>query len=248
MLQKIIGQLGLPKLVSSLIGVGSVRYSFSPRESQEMIFKSSIFMHACKTPLTAIRYCAEELSSSQQCLAHQELIESLKSSSNKLQELFSELGCNSLSGSRKFNLKQAVIEVSAMLRARFPSAIIDSTVDSEIEIIGNKLYLEEALVCVATNALEAYRPEVKPHLYLMVRKRMKSVQINIVDLGFGMSKLAKRIALMKGVSYKQDGSGVGLGFARYTIEKLFHGKMHILSNSGIGTLVAWQIPLPENGS
>lgn len=246
MLLKIVSHLGLPKLISSWLGVSSVSYSRPSYSPEQMILKSHVFLHACRTPLTVIRCCVDELTSNEHFSENEQLISSLESSVDKLQELFSEVSSSSPNKTikiTKFNLSEVVANISMMLRPRFPSAIIYNEIDSNIEITGNRLYLEEALRCVAINALEAYRPGTKQHLYLIARKRRKNIQIDIIDLGFGMNKRAKKIALVGGFSYKSHGSGVGLGFATYTIEKLFHGKMHVFTEFGIGTRVTWQIPL-----
>lgn len=246
MLLKIVGHLGLPKLISSWLGVSSISYSRHPYSPEQMILKSHVFLHACKTPLTVIRCCVDELTSSEHFSKNKQLIRSLESSVEKLQELFLEVSsssCNKAIKAAKFSLSEVVANISTMLKSRFPSAIIYYEIDSNIEITGNRLYLEEALRCVATNALEAYRPGAKQHLCLIARKRRENIQIDIIDLGFGMSKAAKKIALVGGFSYKSNGTGVGLGFATYTIEKLFHGKMHVFTRCGVGTRITWQIPL-----
>jgi signal transduction histidine kinase len=188
--------------------------------------------------------CVDVLDKNQNKPVEPEVISGLKASTEELRHLVFEAGNKSSNESDLFSLNCVANSVITMIKWRFPKSSIQCEIEPGIMIKGNRLYFEEALRCVATNAIEAYSSKNSPrHLSLLARKRRNQIQIDVVDLGSGISDSARRFALLGGVSYKNRGSGIGLGFCKYTIEKVFHGKMTISSQGGIGTRVTWHLPL-----
>jgi K+-sensing histidine kinase KdpD len=108
---------------------------------------------------------------------------------------------------------------------------------------GNKLLFQEILVCLINNAYESYNQKIKHKMvFLSVLEKRNNCLISIVDAGKGMNWWEKNLASMPFHSQKNKHSGLGLYFAKYTIEKNFNGKISIKSRKNKGTTISLSIP------
>lgn len=244
MLTKIKKSLKISSLMALMLRVKSFKFELMPRPIEQQLLRSQVFLHACKSPITAIKCGVGELRAAKKLGKNaKEILDSLEHSIGELQMLLSAVSneVNNDSDST-FSLKNVSASVKSMLEWKFPEAKIQVAVDESIYLKGSRLYFEEALRCIASNALESYRTNVEQIICILARKRKRFVQVEIIDLGRGMNLAAKKLAIIGGVSYKEEGSGIGLQFAAITVQKLFGGKIFISSRWGIGTRVTWLIP------
>lgn len=110
-------------------------------------------------------------------------------------------------------------------------------------INGNKLLFQETLVCLLNNAFESYQQNTKNKLvFLSAIEKDNNCLISVVDGGKGMNWLEKNLASLPFNSNKNKHSGLGLFFAKQTIEKDFHGKLSIKSKKNKGTTIEVTLP------
>lgn len=234
----------LPRKVYSLLGISLFRFKPVTLQPDQLLLRSQVFLHACQTPVTALKCSAavlrQQLEDNQQL---QEPLRSLEQSIADLERLITAVSFQGVGKHAYFLLRPTVANVVGLLRWKYPLAEIYMHIPDDIRLSGNRVYFEEALRCVVSNGLEAYQRTNTQTMYIFARKRRAAIQLDIIDSGLGMNSAAKRLALLNGVSYKAEGSGIGLQFARLTVEKLFEGKMVLASQLGVGTRVTWIIPM-----
>lgn len=110
-------------------------------------------------------------------------------------------------------------------------------------LVGNKLLFQEILVCLLNNAFESYQKNTTNKLvFLSAIEENEKCLISIVDGGRGMNWWEKNLASLPFNSTKQKHSGLGLFFAKQTIEKDFKGKIIIKSQKNKGTTVEVTLP------
>lgn len=112
----------------------------------------------------------------------------------------------------------------------------------KITLVGQKFLLEEALFCLLNNALTAQVSE-SAQVYLFVQQKNKTVLISIRDFGEGISWWQKKLVILPHISFKKQGTGLGLPFAKFVIEKVWRGKLSITSQHNLGTEIICQLPL-----
>lgn len=116
--------------------------------------------------------------------------------------------------------------------------------DKKEKIFGSSLLFEEVLKCLVSNALEAYPKTAKNKFVLLkLSATNQELCVKVADFGQGMNFFEQRIALLKGVTFKRSGSGLGLFLVRSVVEKVFRGKVTLLSYPGLGTAVFCYFPL-----
>lgn len=234
----------IPQLACTYFGIERFRFTPVSIKPEQLLLNSQVFLHACKTPVTVLK-CGLELLREQVVSASPESTEvfsSLESCVCELEQLLHAVHAEVVSTQSTFSLRSALANVTGLLRLRFRHAHIFVEVPKDVQLTGNRLYFEEALRCVVSNGLEAYKRSSSSCVHILARNRAEALQIDIIDSGFGMGAATKLLALVSGISYKDSGSGIGLQFARLTVEKMFGGKMIITSQLGVGTRVTWILP------
>lgn len=203
-----------------------------------------VFTHACKTPLT-IALCNLELASSSEKLPveYLEHIDQVKKAVERLGALLVAVNQQHEDDS-SFPVATAVREVVTLLQTKTKTVSVEQVGVSSTCIAGNKLYFQEALSCLVTNAFEAYPEQQNQHVTISLRIVNNLLYIHIIDYAKGMSAVAKFFASIQGVTFKKEGKGIGLNFAKQTIEQL-KGKMRITSEPDCGTRVVIALPVLE---
>ena len=131
----------------------------------------------------------------------------------------------------------ARFDLAALMREvkqRFsPGQRIELVCDADCEVQGDREALEQALVHLVQNALDA-SPEGAP-VCLSARREKSRAVIDIVDVGEGMDAVFVRDKLFAPfVSSKPDGFGIGALEARELVRAM-GGQLHVQSRVGLGT-------------
>lgn len=220
-------------------------------KTPEFIFsQNNVLKHACSTPLTILMSNLEaDLSSlnekSVSSVRENRTKISLEAVSKLTKIIHSTNQCNDFN--EKFIVSKAINEVFCLMRGKINNKYFEPKllINSELSLIGNKLYFQEALTCILNNSIEAYKDVEQKPVSFVVRKIHNHLRIDEIDYGTGMSLFFQKIVLLKGITTKKNGMGLGLNFAKKTIENIFSGKMMIRSNVGLGTHITWIIPLKK---
>lgn len=204
-----------------------------------------VFRHACMTPLTILNCSLESLEKVQSAKEKNETISIAKEAVFHLTKLVSAV-TKVKEPDQKFNVHDAINEAVFLFKSKTGCTIFYSNfLPKKLKLFGNKLYFQEIIICLLNNAFEAYQDKKLVHISLSVRIIKGQVFLGVVDFAKGMTQLGQKLALVKGVSYKENGLGLGLAFVKKTIEDEFKGVLKIISGYGVGTHVQVAIPIPE---
>ncbi len=136
-----------------------------------------------------------------------------------------------------------VIRSLALLRSEMEDCGIKLTTilpDYELMVSADRLKLQEAVVNLLKNAMEAM-PE-GGLLTVSVARCNGNVEIKIVDTGLGMARAHLRRADQPFFTTKSQSMGLGLSLAKRTIEK-HGGALSLTRNKVGGTAVTIMLPL-----
>ncbi|MGD9129772.1 MAG: HAMP domain-containing sensor histidine kinase [Candidatus Woesebacteria bacterium] len=204
---------------------------------------SKILKHACSTPLTNILINLELahacLTNSKVKLNYKYYLEQASLAAQYLKSVLDTVD-NQPGKIENFLLKQAIQEVVALSQRKRERIYLISylKLKNKVMIKGNKFYFQEALICLLNNAFEAYQKNARNKAVILSAKQdQKKVEINITDGGQGINWLKQKLIPFFSLSDKKNHRGIGLDFAKQTIETHFHGKLKIFSKKGKGTRV-----------
>jgi signal transduction histidine kinase len=94
------------------------------------------------------------------------------------------------------------------------------------------------------NSVEAMREKTEKRIKIVIAPNPKSVEVLISDNGHGIPSEQQRDIFEEGVSYKEEGTGLGLSHAKRTIES-WGGFLELRSSSGAGTCFKITIPYAQ---
>lgn len=208
-----------------------------------------VLHHAMASPLNAILLESE-------LALEQKLPKELKS---KFKHIYSaaDMLKSSIETLLKFEVEKA--QFSPTVSARKITAFFENkakgiqlTLHINVEkknIYGSSLLFEEVLKCLVKNALEAY-PKTSKNKFVLLKLSIvnRYLCVKVADFGQGMNFFERKIALLKGVTFKSSGSGLGLFLVRSVVRKFFKGKVSLLSYPGLGTAVYCYFPLEVSAS
>lgn len=172
-----------------------------------------------------------------------DMLVTLRNSADKLSALLARLGRY---GSGQV-AELAPIDLVALARGiadRFAGVHpIALTRDAPVQVMGDREALEQALIHLVQNAIDASAPG-QP-VFLDVTASGLSGTIEVVDAGKGMSPEYVRTGLFKPfVSSKPGGFGIGAFEARELVRAM-GGRISVESREGLGTRFAVVLPLAE---
>ena len=114
---------------------------------------------------------------------------------------------------------------------------------SGCEVLGDREGLEQALVHLIQNAVDASPPDAP--VCLSVQSTSSRAQVDIADVGEGMDAAFVRDKLFAPfVSSKADGFGIGALEARELVGAM-GGRLHVQSRVGLGTRFSIELPRAE---
>ena len=134
------------------------------------------------------------------------------------------------------DLRTQQVSVSIDLRDRLPP------------LLGNRAQLEEVLVNLITNAIEAMDALTDRARLLQIRsdiiQERSAVVVTIEDSGTGIDDKNKARIFEPFFTTKSEGMGIGLGICRAIIES-HNGNLHASANDPYGTI--FSVVLPTGG-
>jgi len=172
-----------------------------------------------------------------------DMLVTLRASSEKLNALLARLGRYGAGGANDvapLDLTALVHSLESQFAATHPIAV---TSDEEVQVLANGEGLEQALIHLIQNAVDASEADDK--IFLNVSTDGLQGHLDIIDSGRGMSPEFIRSGLFKPfISSKQDGFGIGAFEAREMI-KAMGGRLLVESREGVGTRFSIVLPTPE---
>jgi putative PEP-CTERM system histidine kinase len=172
-----------------------------------------------------------------------DMLVTLRNSADKLSALLARLGRY---GSGQVS-ELGPIELVALARGvadRFAAVHpVSLTRDAPVTVMGNREALEQALIHLVQNAVDASAPGLP--VFLDVTAEGLHGTVEVVDSGKGMSPEFVRTGLFKPfVSSKNGGFGIGAFEARELVRAM-GGRMTVESREGLGTRFAVVLPRAE---
>jgi len=172
-----------------------------------------------------------------------DMLVTLRNSADKLSALLARLGRYG-SGQVSNLAPIELVELACSVAARFKgSHSVSLTRETPVQVMGNREALEQALIHLVQNAIDASEPEM-PVFLDVATEGLRGV-VQVVDSGSGMSPEFVRTGLFKPfVSSKYGGFGIGAFEARELIRAM-GGRIAVESREGLGTRFSIELPLAE---
>ena len=172
-----------------------------------------------------------------------DMLVTLRNSADKLSALLAKLGRYG-SGQVAALAPIELAELARSIAARFAGAHpVALTREMPVMVMANREALEQALIHLVQNAIDASEPDSP--VFLDVSAEGLKGTIEVVDAGHGMNPEFVRTGLFKPfVSSKAGGFGIGAFEARELV-KAMGGRIAVESREGLGTRFAVVLPLAE---
>ncbi|WP_420705616.1 XrtA/PEP-CTERM system histidine kinase PrsK [Porphyrobacter sp. AAP60] len=172
-----------------------------------------------------------------------DMLVTLRNSADKLSALLARLGrygSGQVHERSTFDLVALARGISERFRGVRPVAL---TRDEPVVVIGHREALEQALIHLVQNAIDASAPDTP--VFLDVVAQGINGMIDVVDSGKGMTPEFVRTGLFKPfVSSKQGGFGIGAFEARELVRAM-GGRVSVESREGLGTRFSIVLPKAE---
>jgi len=172
-----------------------------------------------------------------------DMLVTLRNSADKLSALLARLGrygSGQVHDLAPIDLADLARGIAGRFRAAHPVAL---TRDASVVVQGNREALEQALLHLVQNAIDASQPEMP--VFLDVASDGLHGIIEVVDTGHGMTPEFVRTGLFKPfVSSKQGGFGIGAYEARELVRAM-GGRIAVESREGLGTRFSVTLPIAE---
>ncbi len=172
-----------------------------------------------------------------------DMLVTLRNSADKLSALLARLGrygSGQVSALGPIDLVDLARTVAERFKGVHPVAL---TREAAVAVMGDREGLEQALIHLVQNAIDASEPGMP--VFLDVTGEGLQGTIDIVDAGSGMSPEFVRAGLFKPfVSSKQGGFGIGAFEARALV-KAMGGRIAVESREGLGTRFSVTLPRAE---
>lgn len=172
-----------------------------------------------------------------------DMLVTLRNSADKLSALLARLGrygSGQVSQLGPIDLVELARGIVTRFAGVHPVAL---TREAPVQVMGNREALEQALIHLVQNAVDASEPDSA--VFLDVTAEGLGGTIEVVDAGEGMSPEFVRTGLFKPfVSSKYGGFGIGAFEARELV-KAMGGRIAVESREGLGTRFSVTLPLAE---
>ncbi|WP_243990798.1 XrtA/PEP-CTERM system histidine kinase PrsK [Novosphingobium album (ex Hu et al. 2023)] len=170
-----------------------------------------------------------------------DMLVTLRNSSDKLNALLARLsryGNGAVDKLEQVRASEVVASVMERFRAN-PQVVLAQIVD--VEVTANSHSLEQVLVHLVQNAIDASKPESPVFLSLTVEGL--TARFEVLDSGCGMSAEFVRNRLFKPfVSTKNGGFGIGAFEARELVRAM-RGRLEVESREGLGSRFLVYVPI-----
>jgi putative PEP-CTERM system histidine kinase len=171
-----------------------------------------------------------------------DMLVTLTNSAGKLNALLKRLGRYGAGGAVSLQpVDLSAVAAAIALRYAAAGHRIATTRGEPCTVLADPDALEQALVHLVQNAIDASEPEMP--IYLDVSSDGLQGRIEVIDSGTGMSPQFVRDGLFKPfVSSKEGGFGIGAFEARELVRGM-EGRLDVESREGLGTRFAIVLPL-----
>jgi K+-sensing histidine kinase KdpD len=227
-----------------------IQSSISLSQSQNFFSSLKILKHSLSTPITNLLVNLELLSQDPN-------LSKLKNNSNLylkrsllsinyLREITQQ--CDKFNDRKKFckfNVHHSLREVIEICKNPREKGVIVPflQLNGSEQLRGNKLYFQEAIICLLNNAFQSYKTHAPNKLVMLfANKTAKLLEIKVTDAGRGFLKLkdsGKKLVNIKNI----NSQGNGLRFTQEVIKNHFQGIFTIESQPLRGTTVSCSFPL-----
>lgn len=172
-----------------------------------------------------------------------DMLVTLRNSADKLDALVTRLGRYGSGRSDPVEVVDLAEIVQRVIRRLSPSHPIDSVGAAGCEVLANPDTLEQAVVHLAQNAIEA-STEGTPVILELRRAGLRG-EVSVIDNGGGMSAEFLRHSLFRPfVSTKDNGFGIGACEAREQVRGM-GGRLDVESREGLGSRFTISLPIAE---
>jgi len=250
------------ELRDTLSKLEKIRRDLETAEKHKDMFIAQM-SHEMRTPMTAILGTSELLNSSRFKEEEEELLQILERSSKHLLYIIDDILDITKIQTGKFHYQNVIFDLSPIfetvystnkIRAEEKNISLYFDIDEELpeRFIGDPYRITQILNNLLGNAIKftnvgevKFSASFSPHTNALL--------FSIRDTGIGMSneevgKVFDIFSQANSDIYLQyGGTGMGLSITKQLVE-LFHGKIHIKSKTGLGTLVNVTLPMDAMGS
>ncbi len=147
----------------------------------------------------------------------------------------------------QFNIKESLHELIQICQKPTSTKLLIPFIqlNGQEQLTGNKLYFQEAVICLLNNAFQAYqRQNTNKYVLLFVNKTQQELKLRVVDKGQGF--LCLKDSSKKRIKPDQlTTKGTGLSFIEQVVVNHFLGKVFIESEPEKGTCIYCSFPLTK---
>lgn len=212
--------------------------------------------HEINNPLNNINLTAEVLLEDMDEMSHdekQELIKDILVQVERARDIVHHL----LSFSRKKTTNREKVDIAEILdttlnflknELKISNTLVKNRAKKGTALVsGNRNQLQQVLVNIILNAVQAMGRDGRIEIDLGTDKRLNEAVLTIKDNGPGMPKEVLQHVLEPFYTTKKDGTGLGLSVS-YGIIKDHNGDIKIETKKGMGTTVKIVLPLAGKGN
>jgi two-component system phosphate regulon sensor histidine kinase PhoR len=213
--------------------------------------------HELRTPLTAIRGYTETLleGALEDHENNRKFLEVIKTHAIRLNSIASDLLALSELESGKATAEQTRVSVRAAIEAALRTVEAEAQGRrvkllrgrmEDVEVLGERVHLEQALVNLLDNAVKFNRPDGEVRVEV-TRTEDDEVCVTIADNGIGIAstdlpRLFERFYRVdKARSREVGGTGLGLSIVKHIVERM-HGRVAVESQLGKGSVFTILLP------
>jgi two-component system nitrogen regulation sensor histidine kinase NtrY len=139
---------------------------------------------------------------------------------------------------KSVRLKDLIEKVAMLMKPEIRARNIDFTyecVSEYLTIQADEEMIEQVLINLLKNAVEALAETPSPRLQLIGRYAENSIKVEVIDNGSGIIKEAMEKIFIPFFTTKKTGSGIGLSLSRQ-IMQLHHGSISVESEPDVRTV------------
>jgi len=225
---------------------------FPPTVHQNFFSSLKILNHAANTPITNILINLDLLTQDPNLdhlssNGHYYLQKALLSC-KYLKKLMQQSSTKNLVSNHPFKIKNAITEVTQVCKKPTTNVQLIKylQLSGNEQLIGNKLYFQETLICLLNNAFAAYKNISQPNQLVVLTASIENnrLEMKVVDSARGFLQLNDSSSLKNKLSITDIPiTGTGLEFAQKAIVNHFKGKILISTKLYKGTTVHCSLPL-----
>jgi two-component system phosphate regulon sensor histidine kinase PhoR len=250
-----------PLSTSSRWGAIAVLHDVTDLERLERVRKDFVanVSHELRTPLTAIQGYAETLldGALDDAQNNRKFVEIIKAQAARLTSIASDLlvlselesGRPEASGKETLSVRAAVESALRTVEseARATGIRIVSTHMDDVQVLGSRIRLEQALVNLLANAVKFNRHSGEVQI-AVTKTGDGPVRITVADNGIGipsedLSRIFERFYRVdKARSRAVGGTGLGLSIVKHIVERM-NGKITVESELGKGSVFSITLPV-----